>query len=159
MGQPFTSRASERAGYAFGKHGADILLPGMIAKTVSRTAAGGQEVVAAYRSLQAAEQTLALEAIARSGASGQELAEMAAKLAKGERPGIASKGIAGVKTPEELMTNGAKAMSMETFSKAETLLRPYKGQHLPEVQARELIHQAGIKTFPKPQGIPDNFRV
>jgi len=28
-----------------------------------------------------------------------------------------------------------------------------------ESQARELIHQAGVRTFPRPRGIPDNFRV
>ena len=30
---------------------------------------------------------------------------------------------------------------------------------MPESQARELIHQTGIRTFPRPQGIPENFRV
>ncbi|HEY5235944.1 MAG TPA: hypothetical protein VIJ14_07190, partial [Rhabdochlamydiaceae bacterium] len=94
----------ERAGYAFGKHGADILLPGMIAKTVSRTAAGGQEVVAAYRTLQAAEQTFALEAIARSGASGQELAEMMAKLAKGERSAIATSELSAIGNAEGVVS-------------------------------------------------------
>jgi hypothetical protein len=28
-----------------------------------------------------------------------------------------------------------------------------------ESQAGELIHQAGIKTFPRPPGIPENYRV
>ena len=28
-----------------------------------------------------------------------------------------------------------------------------------ESQARDLIHQTGIRTFPRPQGIPENFRV
>ena len=30
---------------------------------------------------------------------------------------------------------------------------------MPESQARELIHQTGIRTFPRPQRIPENFRV
>ena len=30
---------------------------------------------------------------------------------------------------------------------------------MPESQARELIHQTEIRTFPRPQGIPENFRV
>ena len=28
-----------------------------------------------------------------------------------------------------------------------------------ESQARGLIHQAGVRTLPRPQGIPENFRV
>jgi len=28
-----------------------------------------------------------------------------------------------------------------------------------ESQARELIHQTGVKTFPRPPGIPENFRI
>jgi len=38
-------------------------------------------------------------------------------------------------------------------------LKPYQGKYLPEHQIRELIHQSGIPTFPRPQGIPDNFRI
>jgi hypothetical protein len=30
---------------------------------------------------------------------------------------------------------------------------------MPEAQVRELIHQTGIPTFPKPKGISENFRV
>ncbi len=30
---------------------------------------------------------------------------------------------------------------------------------MPELQARELIEKTGIRTFPRPSGIPENFRV
>ncbi|HEY5235288.1 MAG TPA: hypothetical protein VIJ14_03845, partial [Rhabdochlamydiaceae bacterium] len=80
----------EKAGYAFGKHGADLLLPGVIAKTASRAAAGGQEILAAYRTLNAAEKTLVLETVARSGASGEELLEIAGKITRGERSALFS---------------------------------------------------------------------
>ena len=30
---------------------------------------------------------------------------------------------------------------------------------MPEAQVHELIHQAGINTFPRPVSIPENFRV
>jgi len=37
-------------------------------------------------------------------------------------------------------------------------LKQFKG-YRPEAEVRELIHSSGIKTFPKPNGIPDDFRV
>ena len=46
----------------------------------------------------------------------------------------------------------------DRFRSAEEFLRNYK-EFMPEAQAHELIHQAGINTFPKPIGIPENFRV
>ena len=49
--------------------------------------------------------------------------------------------------------------SLEKFNRAETYLRPYSGKYLLEVEARELIHQTGIRTFPRPNGIPENFKV
>jgi len=54
----------ELAGYAFGKYGADILIPGTLAKTVSRGVKGAQELGAAYRGLKMAEQTFLLESAA-----------------------------------------------------------------------------------------------
>ena len=32
-------------------------------------------------------------------------------------------------------------------------------QFIPEIEARKLIHQTGIKTFPRPNGIPETFKV
>ena len=47
--------------------------------------------------------------------------------------------------------------SYEKFTRAEAFLEAYSKESLTEIQARELIHQMGIKTFPRPEGIPDNF--
>jgi hypothetical protein len=49
--------------------------------------------------------------------------------------------------------------SFEKFKKAEEFLKPYQGKYLPESEIRELIQQTGVKTFPRPAGIPENFRV
>ena len=51
-----------------------------------------------------------------------------------------------------------RCSSDELFERAHNFLKPYKG-YMNESQARELIHQAGVRTFPRPRGIPDNFRV
>ena len=48
--------------------------------------------------------------------------------------------------------------SFEFFDKAQNFLKLHKG-FMYESQARELIHQTGVRTFPRPQGIPVNFRV
>jgi hypothetical protein len=37
-------------------------------------------------------------------------------------------------------------------------LKPYK-EFMSEFQCKELIHKTGIPTFPRPAGIPENFRV
>ena len=49
--------------------------------------------------------------------------------------------------------------AIKKFKKGEKLLKPYKGQYLQEIQARKILHQAGFKTFSKPEGIPENFRI
>lgn len=48
--------------------------------------------------------------------------------------------------------------SFEFYERAQNFLKSHKG-FMPESQAKDLIHQTGIRTFPRPQGIPDNFRI
>ncbi len=48
--------------------------------------------------------------------------------------------------------------SYDACTRAETFLKPYKGA-LPEAMARDLIHEAGFPTFPRPKGIPENYIV
>ncbi len=49
------------AGYAVGKYGADILVPGAIAKVASRSVKSAQELAAICKNLQIAQETLILE--------------------------------------------------------------------------------------------------
>ncbi len=62
-------------------------------------------------------------------------------------------------TFKDVLCRGISHESFETIKKAETFLNPYLGKYLSEMQARELIHQAGMRTFPRPKGIPENFRI
>ena len=39
------------------------------------------------------------------------------------------------------------------------ILKPYRNTYLPENKVRDLIHRTDIKTFPRPKGIPENYRV
>jgi tetratricopeptide (TPR) repeat protein len=60
----------ELSGYAFGKHGADILLPGGAAKAVAKGSVVAKELGAICKNLQSAEKILVLEAVAEGGAAG-----------------------------------------------------------------------------------------
>jgi hypothetical protein len=60
---------------------------------------------------------------------------------------------------ENIVRDRAMLESLEKFRVAEEFLKPYRGQHLVESQAKELIQQTGIRAYPRPAGIPDNFIV
>ncbi len=58
---------------------------------------------------------------------------------------------------ENMFKTPAMRESFEKFVKAEEILKPYVNKIMPEGQIKELIHQAGVETFPRPVGVPDNF--
>lgn len=60
---------------------------------------------------------------------------------------------------DRIYSNQAMLESAQRFKYAQKFLQPYGGQYLPEVQIRKLIHQTGIRTLPRPKGVPENFRV
>jgi tetratricopeptide (TPR) repeat protein len=64
-----SEQKGELAGYALGKHGADILTPGAIAKVASKSVKSAQELAAVCKNLQIAQETLVLETVAEMGSS------------------------------------------------------------------------------------------
>ncbi|MES2273256.1 MAG: hypothetical protein V4487_03600 [Chlamydiota bacterium] len=64
-----SGQRGELAGYAVGKHGADILTPGALAKIASKSAKSAQELVEVCKNLQIAQETLILETAAGIGNS------------------------------------------------------------------------------------------
>ena len=62
-------------------------------------------------------------------------------------------------TFENFSKNPAMLESIQRFRHAREFLKPYSGKYMPEVHIRELIHQTGIRTFSRPKGIPENFRI
>lgn len=62
-----SEKRGELAGYAFGKHGADIAAPGAIAKIASKSAKSARELAAVMKNLRIAEETLVLETAAGVG--------------------------------------------------------------------------------------------
>jgi len=168
-----SSVRGELAGYAFGKYGADIVIPGALAKAVSRGLKGAQKVSAVYRGLQTAEQTLLLESVAtlESGAKIAEVIEVSKNtIILGEELGLSTREMGQLKqagqleavvatTCERIAQDAAMLESFELFKRAQAFLAPYGTGFMSEVECRELIHQAGIRTFPRPEGIPENFRI
>lgn len=62
-----SEKRGELAGYAVGKHGADILVPGAIAKVASKSVKNAQELAAVCKNFQIAQETLVLETAAGIG--------------------------------------------------------------------------------------------
>jgi hypothetical protein len=59
-----------------------------------------------------------------------------------------------------LVRDPANLRSWERFKKVEEFLKPYQGHTFSsEVEIRALIRQTGIETFPRPKGIPENYRI
>ena len=113
------------SGYAFGKYGSDIFIPGAAVKLASK---GAKSLTAACKSFKNAEQVLVLEGLAQS--SGKSFIN------------------------EQTISH-----SIVKHKRAQEFLKPYSKGYLTEHQARQLIHQAGLETFPRPKGIPENYRV
>ncbi len=87
----------------------------------------------------------------------EELGFTPQKIAQLEKAGTLEKTVA--RTVENLGNDKSIIESYSFFKKAENFLEPYSKQALSEVQIRDLIQQTGVNTFPRPAGIPENFKV
>jgi tetratricopeptide (TPR) repeat protein len=145
------SQRGQLAGYAFGKYGADIILPGATCKAISKTATAAKTLRTAHTTCKLAEQTLVLES-----AAGTNMTIVVEDLGTTVSEIQAGSFNTTTKTLEHLTPE--MQASYNTCYKAETFLKPYKGA-MPETKVRELIHQTGFPTFPRPKGIPDDYIV
>lgn len=155
----------EMAGFAFGKH-ANPLLPLPLSKMAS------PELAAILQSFQAAEKALVLETLAaapdpsaftqsicaeqKTLALGNDLGFSYREMAQYKEEGILEKRIE--ESYARAMNNSYARRSFERQLKAKTFLKPHLAQFMPEKKAKDLIHQAGLRTFSNPPGIPKNFR-
>ena len=149
----------ELAGYAFGKLGTDIIIPGASTKIVCSGVKGTKELVAAINALKNAEKTLVLETLAEVTSQSQSVAEAGAYFRAAESAVLPSEKTATLSTIEGVLSEQARSASIAKFNYAETFLEPYCKSFLSETQVRELIYQTGIQTFPRPASIPENFIV
>lgn len=90
-----SDKRGELAGYALGKHGADIATPGVAAKIASKGIKGAKELTSVCKNLQTAEKTLILESVAQLENGGKIRGVMQAKFAsRAEELGFTAKEIA-----------------------------------------------------------------
>ena len=164
-------RRGELAGYALGKHGGDIFAPGAILKMVNQGVKIAPKLVSIGKNFQIAQDTLVLETVTGigNGAKIGEIVENGQKVASlAKELGFSSQEVGRLKRTGTLETTVATSFekmnselqaSVILHRKAREALKPYVKRSLPEVQVRELIHNVGIPTFPRPQGIPEDFLV
>ncbi len=161
----------ELAGYAFGKHGADILIPGTLTKALANGVKGAQELAVIYKNLQTAEKTLLFESVGALGdaskisealltgkktaAYAEELGYTPAELSHLKKTGNLD---SVAKTYEEIFKDPKMRSAEKLMFDAEDFLKKHPG-YRPESEVRALIHETGIPTFPRPHGIPENYRV
>jgi len=168
-----SDKRGELAGYALGKHGTDIFAPGGLVKLASKSVKGAQELATVWKNIQIAHKTLVLEAAAEIGNTTKiaeivETGQRSVQLADGL--GFTSSEMGQLKkagrleevvnnTLEDILKNPKLSESYKLFERAEAFLEPHGKKFMSESQIRDLIHQTGIRTFPRPVGIPENFRV
>ncbi|MEN9654288.1 MAG: hypothetical protein RL235_400 [Chlamydiota bacterium] len=166
-----SDQKGELAGYAVGKHGADILVPGALAKVASKSAKSAQELVAVCKNLQIVQDTLVLETAAGIG----NTAKVAEVLEAGKRTaflaeelGFTASETGQLKQAGILEATVAKSYDHVSLSMQESIalhknardfLKPYVKKPMPEIKVRELIHETGMPTFPRPEAIPENYIV
>ncbi len=89
-----SDKRGELAGYALGKHGADIATPGVAAKIASKGIKSAKELTSVCKNLQTAEKTLILESVAQLENGGKIRGVMQAKFAsRAEELGFTAKEI------------------------------------------------------------------
>ena len=65
----------------------------------------------------------------------------------------------GIKALQGPNLKNAATESTEKFKSANAFLDPYKGKYLSEIEARVLLKEAGLPTFSRPTGIPEDYLV
>ncbi len=161
----------ELAGRVFGKYGSDIIIPGALTKAIAKQLQRAQELSAVCKSLHIAEQTLLLESAAGWGSGAKagevlranhhtlnlanELGFPIHEMSQLKQAGNLEAAVAH--TFESISKNPAMIESIAMHKNAKAFLKPYMKKPMPEGQVRDLIYKAGIPTFQKPQGIPENF--
>ncbi len=160
----------ELAGYALGKLGTDFLLPGAASKAAGAGAQCVKELAAICKEIQIAQEMLVLETASGIGSTAKvaELLEVGQKTtALGNELGFTAREMSELQQAGKLekavsssyeKLSPAMKESYNLFNRAQEFLGQYRS-YLPESQVRDLIHQTGIKTFPRPLGIPENYRV
>ena len=125
-------------------------------KLLSKGVLGVKELATACRSLKTAEKTFALEALAGQV---ETFTKESTALRSVEVISIEKAPTLSVNTFESIALEESLLESYEISKRAQAILAHYKGKYLSEKEARQVIRRAGISTSPRPNGIPENFRI
>ena len=146
-----STERGELAGYAFGKYGADIVIPGAAGKAIVKGTKAAKRLNQARAGCEIAERVLVLESTAAEATLVTEAIESTAVT---KRPSLKPLPDKASETWKQV-----QAESIDQFKKVESVLKAYKGQFFTETTARNILHEAGFETFPKPKNLPNSFRV
>lgn len=167
-------KKGELAGYTFGKLGADILIPGATTKIAKSGASALRELGAICKNLQNAEKVFVLEAVVEGSAAGINVSDVVCfaehSLEASEELGLTIEQVGALKQTGELKPTLGKGAdyfagrpdlqaSYKLFKNAKERLKESSKIPMPELEARRLIHKESIPTFPRPEGIPENYLV
>ena len=108
----------------------------------------GAKIANFRRVIQAGHNNMALAQ--EFGFSGHDIIQM-------KKTGILDRTVAV--TFENIAQDKTMFDSMVKSKVSENFLKPYRGKYLPEIKVKQLIRKTGIRTFPRPQGIPENYRI
>ena len=127
-----------QSGYILGKYGADILLPGAVAKGISKGVKSAEELINIVKNLERAEQVLALEAVA----------------ANGTKVGSFKPNVLNLNS-SEIISNSANIIKNLNFDKLAEAGKVIDRSGLTKA-GRALAKHGGREgsTFPKPKGTP-----
>lgn len=160
-------------GYVIGKYGADFMIPGTIAKVTSKSLSKARQLDQIYSGQKRSERLLLLESMTaiESATELNEIVQANQKImAAGNELNLSIREMYQLKEAgkldgtlhtvcENMFPTVLAKESFELFQKAEASLRPYRNKIMPEMQVRELIQSTGVKTYPRPSGIPGHFQV
>ena len=150
---------------------ADIAAPGAIGKIALKSAKSAKELTALLKSLQTAEGTLILETASGVGNAvklGEIISAGKTSVFVGKELGLTTKEIGQLMQAGTLETTvqnlfdrlaWPKQQSLALHKQAMQKLGPYVKRPMDESILRKLIHETGIQTFPRPEGIPKDYLV
>lgn len=141
----------ELAGYAIGKNGGDLLIPGAIAKAAAKGLKSSSKIINLAKKAASTGELITAEATTA--------AEVATLVEKGQKASSAGErlSLAPKRKYNHLSVSSEESISLH--KNAQKILRKYTKIPLPEATVRQLIHEAGFPTFPRPRGVPKDFLV
>lgn len=165
-----SDQRGELIGFAVGKLGGDVVVPGAFAKVAAKSVTKAKQLGAICKNIKIATETLALETMSEIGSSAK-VSEVISKgrgaFFLGEELGLTGSEMGQLKKVGQLESGLQNRLahlslseqeSIALFVKAQEKLLSHKG-YFSENVVRGYIHEAGLPTFPRPKGIPENYRV